>query len=438
MRVFDYGFVANWVFYRMNTDLGYIQDLKLKSFITGMRAESVAFWLLCFYIMLEYLRPQNMYPVLDFIPWGQAAILGCFASVFATNNKMGSYGAMDKMFVALTVLVILSVLFAYDSAVFIKYWSTYASWILMYFCMVAIVTTPSRLFLFAIFFVLINLKLSQHGARTFAMRGFSFSGYGLSGSPGWFHNSGELALQMVVMFSMSLSLLIHMKQYFVSKYRWWLLLGLFPGTAALTAIGSSSRGGQLALVVVLLLLAAKAKNFVRNMVALGLVVLIGLYFLPDSQKDRFLTMGEDETSELRLLHWKHALVTLDDNPLGIGYKNWLTYYSQNFNVDRVQQIHNTSLQAFVELGWPGGILFHLTIIMTLIMNRRSRKEMSKLGGAKGDAIASVAQGVNLGLVGTFVASFFMSVLWYPMYWLAFAMTSVIRKISMENHRVENR
>jgi hypothetical protein len=377
-----------------------------------------------------------MYPIIDFIPWGQVFIIGCFVSVFTTNNKIGSYGAMDKMFVALTALVILSVLFAYDSAVSIKYWSTYTSWILMYFCMVAIVTTPNRLFLFAVFFVLINFKLSQHGARTFAMRGFSFARYGLSGSPGWFHNSGELALQMVVMFSMSLSLLVHMKKYFIEKYRWWLLLGLFPGTAALTAIGSSSRGGQLALVVVVLLLAVKAKNFFRNLILLGLVVLIGLYFLPNSQKERFLTMGDDKTSELRLLHWAHAIETLNDNPLGIGYRNWTTYYGKNFNVDLVEQIHNTSLQAFVELGWQGGILFHVAIIMTLVMNRRSRKEMSKLGGVKCDAIASVAQGVNLGLVGTFVASFFMSVLWYPMYWLAFAMTSVIRKISIENYKQE--
>jgi putative inorganic carbon (HCO3(-)) transporter len=431
VRVFDYGFVANWVFYRMNTDLDYIQDLKLKSFIVGMRAESVAFWLLCFYILLEYLRPQNMYPVLDFIPWGQVAILGCFASVFATNNKMGSYGAMDKMFVALTALVILSVLFAYDSSVSMKYWSTYTSWILMYFCMVAIVTTPNRLLLLVIFFVLINFKLSQHGARTFAMRGFSFAKYGLSGSPGWFHNSGELALQMVVMFSMSLSLLIHMKKYFTEKYRWWLLLGLFPGSAALTAIGSSSRGGQLALVVVVLLLAVKAKNFFRNLIALSLVVLIGLYFLPNSQKERFLT------SELRLLHWAHAIETLNDNPLGIGYKNWTTYYSQNFNVEFVEQVHNTSLQAFTELGWQGGILFHVGIGMALVMNRRSRKEMAELEGVKYDAIASVAQGVNLGLIGTFVASFFMSVLWYPMYWLAFSMSSVIRKIAIEAYNKEN-
>ena len=129
---------------------------------------------------------------------------------------------------------------------------------------------------------------------------------------------------------------------------------------------------------------------------------------------------------------------MNDNPLGIGYRNWPTYYGQNFNVDSVEEIHNSSLQAFVELGWQGGILFHVAIIMALVMNRRSRKEMLKLGGVRCDAIASVAQGVNLGLIGTFVASFFMSVLWYPMFWVAFAMSSVIRKISMKIHQAENR
>ena len=108
----------------MKAELDYIQDLQLKSFISGMKAESGALWLLCLYILVEYLRPQNMYSVIDFLPWGQVFVVACFVSVFTTNSKIGSYGAMDKIFVALTALVILSVLFAYDSAVSMKYWTT--------------------------------------------------------------------------------------------------------------------------------------------------------------------------------------------------------------------------------------------------------------------------------------------------------------------------
>ena len=102
---------------------------------------------------------------------------------------------------------------------------------------------------------------------------------------------------------------------------------------------------------------------------------------------------------------------------------------RNFDVERAVEIHNTPLEAFVELGVFGGLLFHLALIMALVMNGKTRRDMIGLGGKDGDTIAAVAQGISIGLVGTFVSAFFMSVLYYPMFWLAFALTSALRHIS---------
>ncbi len=413
----------------MNDPVDKLHSLKFRSFYSHFRAESPALWFLCFYILIEYIRPQSMYPVLDILPWGQLAILACVASVFMTGSKAGGFGALDNMFVALSLIVILSGVFAWDPALSMKQWTTYASWMLMYFCMVSILTTPARLLLFAIFFILINFKMSQHGARTFAMRGFSFAGWGLAGSPGWFHNSGEFALQMGIIFSMSLSLLLALKKYFTSIVRWRLLMLLFPGTAAITIIGTSSRGGQLALAAVLLVFLLKGKYLIRNAVILATVVYIGLSFLPEEQFARFDTMGEDETSEMRLLHWNAAMKVIDEEAWGIGYSNWMEYYEAKFHPERVEQIHNTVLQSFVELGYAGGILFHLTLITAVFMNGRTKREMARLDSPDGDAMAGIAFGLNLGLLSTFVAAFFMSVLYYPMYWFAFALTSALRQVS---------
>jgi hypothetical protein len=46
-----------------------------------------------------------------------------------------------------------------------------------------------------------------------------------------------------------------------------------------------------------------------------------------------------------------------------------------------------------------------------------------------DAIGAIARGTNIGLLGTFIAALFMSVLYYPMFWVAFALTSTLRQIS---------
>lgn len=406
-----------------------LESLEFRPFIAGFRAESAAFWFLCFYILLEYIRPQNMYPVLNILPWGQLAILICVASIFMTGNRALGFGAMDKMFVIFSLLVILSGIFAWNPKASFDSWTTFASWILMYFCIVSILTTPKRILLFTLFFLLINFKLSQHGARTFAMRGFTFSSYGLSGSQGWFHNSGEFALQMVVMFSMSLVILLTLREYIEGKMYWWLLMLLLPGTAVLTVIGSSTRGGQLALVAVVLALLLGRRFLFKKVLLIAILFYVGLQFLPDEQIARFDLMGKDKTSQLRLMHWENAIDVFESHPLGIGYNNWISYYGANYNPKIVQEIHNTVLEAFVDLGYPGGILFLVMIITSFIMNARTKNVMSKIGGIEGKSVAAIATGVNLGLLGTFIAALFMSVLYYPMFWLAFALTSALRHIS---------
>ncbi len=414
----------------MNTIAKNLLSLKLRSFITEFRAESAALWFLCFYIFIEYIRPQSMYPVFDFLPWGQITIILAVTGAIFTGCKANGFGAMDKMLIIISFIVILSGITAWSPAASFKYWSTYTSWVLMYFCIVSILTSPNRMFLFILFFILINFKLSEYGARNFAMRGFSFTHWGLTGPPGWFHNSGEFAMQMTVIFSMSLSIMLAAKKYIENSTRWWILLIMFPGTSALSVIGSSSRGGQIALVVIILMLLLRGKHFFRKILLLIILIYLGPHLLPAEQIERFNTMGDDQTSQLRLTHWENAIQTIKDHPLGIGYYNWKYYYPSNFNIAKVEEIHNTMLQVFVELGYPGGILFTIMILTAFAMNAKTIREMRSIDKAENEIMAAIARGINLGLVGTFISALFMSVLFYPIFWVAFALTSALRHISI--------
>jgi len=422
----------------MSEMLQNIQTLKFRAFVAGFRAESISLWLLCFYILEEYIRPQSMYPAIDILPWGQVAILACFFSVFLSRSKALGFGAMDKLFVLMTFIVILSGIMAWDPHLSLKYWAVFTSWVLLYFCVVSILNTPQRMLLFALFFLVINFKMSQHGARMFALRGFSFASYGLAGAPGWFSNSGEFTLEMVVIFSLSTSILLAFRDKVQKRIRWWILLFLFPGTALLTVVGASSRGGQFALLAVLLIFMLRGKHFFRKVIIICVLAFLAMHLMPEQQRERFTTMGDDKTSELRLEHWKDAMDVIKHNPLGIGYQNWIPYYEKYYHPVALEQIHNTILQAFVDLGYQGGILFIVMLLTAFVMNYRTCRQLRFIDSAEAKTVSAIAFGVSLGLLGTLIAALFMSVLYYPMFWLAFAMTSSLRHMAKTKLLIEQK
>ncbi len=281
-------------------------------------------------------------------------------------------------------------------------------------------------------FLIINFKMSQHGAVSFTLRGFSFAHWGIIGA-GLFRNSGEFAMQMVVIFSMSFSLLIGLKG-FIGRKRWLLYFLLLPGTTILTVIASSSRGGQIALLTVLIICFLKGGKFFKKVFFSAILIVVASQIIPDEQFGRFSTMGDDETSMKRIEHWEKAIETIRQHPMsGVGYKNWAVYYHDIYNPILAEEVHNTILEAFVDLGYPGGGTLILLLFFSFVMNYQTKKMINMTKGQSKYVIASVAEGVNLGLLGALVASFFMSVLYYPVFWFAFAMTSVLYSQSTKKY-----
>src|SRR5690606_37783463 len=104
-----------------------------------------------------------------------------------------------------------------------------------------------RFFIFILLFLLDSYKLSFHGAKTWVLRGFSFTDWGITGPPGFFQNSGELAIEMLMLFPLSYGVL-ELVSPFMRRYQKIILLSV-PVTAVMTIVAASSRGGQIALAV---------------------------------------------------------------------------------------------------------------------------------------------------------------------------------------------
>jgi putative inorganic carbon (hco3(-)) transporter len=248
---------------------------------------------------------------------------------------------------------------------------------------------------------------------------------------GFFQNTGECGIQMAVFFPMALFFVLALKPY-VSRNK-FLLLSFMPFSAAVTIVSSSSRGSMLALGVILAWLMARNPKNIKAMVAVAVVAGAVWAITPEKQKDRFRSMGEDDTSVTRLTYWEHAREIMSEYPvLGIGHANWLRYYMQNYNPNG-QLVHNVFYQAGAELGYTGLGAFILLILGTFYTNRKTRRLARELPDG-GRFLSSMASGLDGAVIGFAVSGYFVTVLYYPFFWINLSFTVALHCTTLNELR----
>ena len=131
------------------------------------------------------------------IPWGQTTLILATIAFFMEGKMFRLRTAAGPLLMVFSAIVALSSLTAFDPGYAIANWELFYSWVLIYLLITNTITTEKRFFVFLLAFLLYSFKMSQHGFRVWATRGFGFAGWGLAGPGGWFQNSGELAIRDV-------------------------------------------------------------------------------------------------------------------------------------------------------------------------------------------------------------------------------------------------
>jgi hypothetical protein len=394
--------------------------LRLGAIWRWFRGQSAGYWLVCFYLFLEYVRPQAIYPALSGVPWAFLTLILASLAVLLGERRRRPWNIADTGMTAFTIIVILSLFQAYDPSYALDFerLTYYFGWVVAYIIITTIVNTRARFLVFFLLFLLWHLKMSQHAVRSWVYGGFGFNQY-IVGGPGWFHNAGEMGIAMVMFLPLSATLYLALRRNW-SRVKRWVLLFL-PASALIAVAASSSRGAQLAAVAVGAWFLLKSRQRVRGTI---IAVLAGaaLYFmLPETQLQRFREMGDDKTSQQRLTYWRNGLEIMARHPvLGVGYKNWLPYYSHNYE-GRVQVPHNIFIEAGTELGYTGLGAFVFLIGATLVVNARTRKQLTRAEGKKAP-MTWVAHGLDAAMIGYLVAGFFVTVLYYPFFWINLALS----------------
>ena len=405
-------------------------SINIRSIWSGLKCESAAFWWLCIYVFFEYVRPQSIYPSIDIIPWAQVTLLVALATAFLDKSLQWVSNSENKYLLLFYVIIVLSSIFAFKPSVSWLKANVVINWIIVYFLIITVVNTEKRFFVLLLLLLLVNFKMSLFGFRTFAARGFSFASWGVKGAPGWFSNSGEFGIQMTIFVPLSIAYILALKQYW-SRFKRWIFY-LFPFTGLVTIAATSSRGAQLAILGVGVWFIMKSRLRFKAMFGILILGSVVYMVLPPEQLERFTTMGEDPTSISRLTFWAAGMDVIAANPvLGVGYANWIDYcwylYPEGLGASPTcLQVHNTYIQAGVELGIFGVIAFIIMCIYLFKLNGQTRRYARSTDNK---FIYYMAHGLDGGLLGFMISGTFISVLFYPMFWYQMATSVALYNIS---------
>jgi len=401
-----------------------LYTLSPRALWSQFRKEHFAFWMVCFFLVLQYFDPGEIYHDLDVLPWAKVAIgLAVLAWPLDPHRRWVRNSTNIWMTLFLIVIFVSSTVAIYPTVSW-SHWFDFVDWFVIYFLIINIVTTPERFFIFLTIFLLANFKLSFFGARTWAGRGFGFVSWGIKGPSGFFGNYADLSTEMLMFAPIAFELGFFVKPYVRRITYWFLMLGSVTG--AMTVLGASSRGAQLALAFQGAWVAIQRKLKVKILIAIVLVAAVGYAMLPAAEKARFTAAGTDKTSIQRLDYWRAGLKMIEDHPfLGVGYFNFRPVYAvhdPNKLFDGHAQLpHNIFIQVGTDTGLIGLSIFLILVYRNLKIARDIRSACEKNEDTPGFA-PSVARGLTVATWGFVVAGQFNTVAYYPFLWINLALT----------------
>lgn len=392
-----------------------LYTMKSKAIWDYLKTQDALYWLINIYFFLEYVRPQTINPSIDVFPFTQTVILLTLALYFGRNGIHWFKSPANPLMILFLAAILASSFFALNSTIAFDKVPEFISWMIVYFLICNIVNTKERFLVFMLAFLLYSFKMAQFSFRGWARIGFGFSDWGTGGGPGWFHNSGEFGIQMCVFLPLAAYFFVALKGFWPLWKK--ALFLMFPFMGLTGTISCSSRGALMGAGAVLLWMLLKSHYKVKGLLVVGLTAWLILSLLPPEQKARFQEAGNDRTSITRMERWNKGLEMAKRYPFfGVGLNNWI-YADRVIFGENGGLSHNIFIQCMSELGYTGLGVFVLMILVTFYINYQTRR----LDPSKG-LVFYMAHGLDGALVGFLVSGFFITVLYYPYFWINLAMT----------------
>ena len=138
---FNAWFMRSQKINKREVDIQDVYSLKISALWAEFKKSHISFWFLCIYFFFEYVRPHNLYPVLDVLPWGQMFLLLTVFTAFLNRSISWVSNPLNKLFILFAIIIVLSGIFAFRPADAWADKETMLGWLIVYFLVINIVNT---------------------------------------------------------------------------------------------------------------------------------------------------------------------------------------------------------------------------------------------------------------------------------------------------------
>jgi probable O-glycosylation ligase (exosortase A-associated) len=336
------------------------------------------------------------------------AITTLVGLLFSKQPKRLPVTPVTVVLALLALWMTVTTYFALDLTLSLPMWERVMKIVFMVF--VALYVLHSRRHVQALIWVLagsIAFYGIKGGVFTLA-KGARFRVYGPPGS--FIEENNALALATI----MTIPLLYYAFLRAPKHWARWGLVGAMV-LCGFSVLGSHSRGGLVAIAVMLVFLLWRSRAKLVTGAALVVLIPLAIGFMPPHWLERMRTIAtydKDSSAMARLNAWETAFNVAKDRPLGGGFEMGSSAVFARYAPvpDESCAAHSIYFQVLGEHGFPGLALFLLLWLLvwrdTWWIMRRCR-DRPELGWA-----ADLARMIQVSLVGFFVGGAFLSLAYY--------------------------
>jgi putative inorganic carbon (hco3(-)) transporter len=405
----------------------------------------MSFFFSIVYLIAEYMRPQSMYDAISDLPLAQIAIIGIIVAFILEGRKLNNFNFLNIFLLAYLFWFFISYLFAFRPELAWQPLIDFTKWVVIYFLLANIINDKRKLYIFIIVFLLLNFKYAQFAFRIWVKNGFYIDPRGLYEGggigAGFFKNPNDFGVALNSVLGISFYMIFSdMKKIFNRfKMRWFHIIATL--TILLAILTTSSRGAVLALGAVSIGIWFKSKRKFIGIAVLIIATTMFISLIPEDNWARFQGMGseQDKTGRSRI-ELSHAGIRMaNEHPLtGVGPNNYVFVNENIYHNDLHVVQHNVFIQAVSELGYPGLTLFLMMIFSCFCNNRKTRRILQEKQ-IDDSFLYGLSHGLDISLIGFIVNGFFITVLYYPFFWmlmiLSVALLDTAKRLEKDN--IEN-